>query len=88
VLDVSRDMVLAFSYILHRLRNDAIIYAKSDSITDYFKEIRKLINEIDEEEFLRELLVNEMIIDNWDDPLDLSDFTDDLETFIKKNKIQ
>jgi hypothetical protein len=81
VFDVSRDMVYAFSYILHRLRNDAIIYAESDNITDYFKEFRTLVNKIDEEAFLRELLVNEMLIDNLDDPLDLSDFTDDEEPY-------
>jgi hypothetical protein len=83
VMDTYRDSVLAFSSILQRLRNDTIITINSDRVVDYFTHFKELINMIDVETFLEKLWVNEQVICTIEDPLGLSDFTDENVDFYK-----
>ena len=82
VEDIYRDEILAFGWVLLRLRNDAVITCEGDSVLDYFMRFKELILGLDLEMFVEELKVNDMVIDSAEDPLDLIDFTDeDIEYF-------
>ena len=77
VEDIYRDEILAFSSVLHRLRNDAVITCEGDGVLDYFKRFKELILGLDLEMFVEEVKINDMIIDSGEDPLDLIDFSDE-----------
>lgn len=77
VEDVFRDEILAFGYVLRKLRNDAILTCGGDSVQDYFLRFKELILGLDLEMFVEAVKLSDMIIESYEDPLDLLDFTDD-----------
>lgn len=72
VEDVFRDEVLAFGYVLQRLRDDAIISCKEENVVEYFKQFKQALLELDLETFIEEMQVYNMIIESDVDPLDFS----------------
>ena len=77
VEDIYRDEILAFSSVLHRLRNDAVTTCEGDGVLDYFKRFKELILGLDLEMFVEEVKIHDMIIESYEDPLDLLDFSDE-----------
>ena len=75
VEDVFRDEILAFGAVLQSLRDDAILLSEGESVLDYFTYFKKLVVELDLEDFIRELEIYYSIIDRVEDPLDMSDLT-------------
>ena len=73
VEDVFRDEMLAFGYVLKRLREDAVIMCEGKSVLDYFELFKKTLMELDLEKFIKEIEVYDMIIESDEDPLELSD---------------
>jgi len=76
VEDVYRDEVLAFSGVLQRLRDDAIIWAESDSVEEYFRVFRESVLSLDVRRFVEEKRLYDMIIDSDEDPLSLASLID------------
>ena len=76
VEDVYRDEVLAFSGVLQRLRDEAIIWAESDSVEEYFRVFRESVLSLDVRRFVEEKRLYDMIIDSDEDPLSLASLVD------------
>ena len=72
VEDIYRDEVLAFGYILQRVRDDAIISCEGNSVLDYFRHFKEVFLGLDLEMFIEEIKVYDMIIESDEDPLELS----------------
>ena len=75
VEDVYRDEVLAFGYVLQRLRDDAIISCSEDSVVEYFRQFKETLLGLDLETFVMELRVYDMILESDVDPLVLSELS-------------
>ena len=76
VEDVYRDEVLAFSGVLQRLRDEAIIWAESDSVEEYFRVFRESVVSLDVRRFVEEKRLYDVIIDSDEDPLSLVSLVD------------
>ena len=86
VVDIYRDKVLAFSAVLHRLRNDTVISCMGDSSLDYFLYFKELVMNLDYETLVNELRVVGMAIEGGRDPLDLLDFTDEAIDYLGEDE--
>ncbi len=72
--DPIRDQVLAFGHTLQWIKNMAIMEAREDDVRDYFSVYRRLVIEFDVDRFLREVKIEESLLEDETDPGDDSDF--------------